>query len=62
MVFVSLPLCLKDHFIMDNLHFYCALMPCQRHNLEENDTTFLLLKTIIFSDSDIYTLLYAILW
>lgn len=47
---------------MDNLHFYCAFMPCQRHNLEENDTTFLLLKTIIFSDSDIYTLLYAILW
>lgn len=51
-----------DHFLMNNLHFYCALMPCQPAKLEENDTVILLLKTIIFSDIDIYTLLYAILW
>lgn len=37
---------------MDNLHFYCVLMPCKPAKLEEIDTAFLLLKPIIFSDSD----------
>jgi len=37
-----------DHFLVDNLHFYCALVSCHPAKLGENDTAFLLLKTIIF--------------
>lgn len=51
-----------DHFLMGSLNFYSAYVAQPTKLKKENDTAFLLLETIIFSDSDIYALLYAILW
>lgn len=51
-----------DQLLMDNLYFYSAYVAQPTKLKKENDSAFLVLETIIFSDSDIYSLLYAILW